>query len=350
MFSLIINYDKTSTCYSHFFDMFELIVENTDSEFINLKELESNIDNLEQYYLDTFGSIPKYIICFCGVGGFFNLYKKIIKFSKLVFIVDDIHHAKSVRNPRIPVISNSHLILATYAYEFIRWGLPQPSKLYLYPHAARWVIDFNNNPIKKVLISGRLSDIYPDRKFVTDIGIKNPDKYDILKANMNYKDPNQNSTTIVGIKFYQYLNKYLCCFLDSAREYILAKVFEICASGSLLLYLNTEIIEEFKLLGFIDGENYISCTRDNLHEKVNWILDPNNLDQVNKIREQGYQLIKNKHTYIKRFEEILFLLEYDEMNDCSKKLIHDKNIYSINTFKYKNIYDIKTNSYYFYLI
>ena len=338
MFSLIINYDKTSTCYSHFFEMFELLVVQTNSKFINLKYLEKNEDNLEQYYLNTFGSIPKYIISFCGVGGFLNIYKKIIIYSKLVFIIDDIHHAKSVRNPRIPVISNSHLIFATYAYEFIRWGLPQPSKLYLYPHAARWIIDFNNNPINKILISGRISDIYSDRKFIYDIGIKNPDQYDILKVNMNYKDSNINSNTITGIKFYEYLNKYLCCFLDTAREYILAQVFEICASGSLLLYMNNEILDICEQIGFIDGINYISCTRENLQEKVNWILDPINLELVNKIRYQGYKLIKEKHTWNNRFDEILFLLGYDDLN--KKSFTHYKlNDQKTNTCYY--LQDIK---------
>ena len=114
---------------------------------------------------------------------------------------------------------------------------------------------------------------------------------------------------------------YICCFVDAARDYILAKVFEICASGSLLLYMNFNIIQECEKLGFIDGINYISCTQENFIEKVNWILNPNNINLVNSIRLAGYELIKQKHTYLNRYNELLFLLENENNNDTRENTI-----------------------------
>ncbi len=339
-FSLIIDYDKNYTRFGHFYKMLDEFVSTTGSYYVNISALEENKENLEEYYLNNFQGIPQYIISFCGIGSFTSIYKYINKYSKLVIIIDDIHHGKSVRNPRIPVINNSHIVFCTYAYQFTRWGLPKINNLYWMPHSGAWTIPFNTEPINKILISGRTSVDYPDRNFAIDIAKKHPDLLEILKVNVPYHLDenilNQPNDMIYGEKFYKYLNNYICCFVDTAREYILCKVFEICASGSLLLCMNPELLNEFEQLGFIDGHNYISCTRDNFLLKVNWILEKSNLDKVNLIRTNGYKLVTKNHMYTNRLNNLLDILGYSKKLKDNNYIKYTNNKYSIEYFDYKN--------------
>ena len=91
------------------------------------------------------------------------------------------------------------------------------------------------------------------------------------------------------------LSEYLCCFTDaSAYNYILLKTFEICSVGSLLL-CEDSISNELSSLGFNDNINYISCNKQNLESKINWILDKKNRNQVDEIRINGMKLIREFH-------------------------------------------------------
>jgi hypothetical protein len=309
-FSLIIQYNKLSTRHLHITHMFDSLVENNNFKFIELEEISKNstsIENLTKYFINKFDCVPKYIISFSGVGSFLPIINILFKITKVVFIIDDIHHSKSVSKSRIPVINKSYAIFSTYSYQFTRWNLPQPKNLIFFPHSARFLCTFNNDPINKILISGRLSDIYPDRLFATNIAINNTDKFDILKCNIKYRDniDNIDKNCICGKNFYDQLNKYLCCFVDTSRDYILAKTFEICASGSLLLCMDINVSHIMENIGFINNKNYISCTHDNFIDKINWILDPINLNQVNLIRLEGYTLVKNKHMWNNRSELLI---------------------------------------------
>lgn len=311
---LIINYDLKSTRHYHITHIFDKLVENNSQKYsyISLDELIGNsnsCEKMEKFFIDKFKNIPKYIISFSGIGHFYTSYKIICNLTKLVFIIDDIHHGKSIRNYRIPVINSSHMIFSTYAYQFDKWGLPKHSNLFFFPHSARWICEFNQNPIMKILISGRISDIYEDRIYVYNIAKKKPDNFDILNCNFSYRIDVSNDDNICGKKFYDYLNKYLCCFVDTTRDYILAKVFEICASGALLLCMNTNVKNIMDDIGFKDKFNYISCTRENFNDVANYILDKNNLNEINKIRYEGYKLIINNHTWEHRMNYFKKILE-----------------------------------------
>lgn len=318
---LIINYDKSSSRHFHITHIFDYLtsLSNTKYFYITMDELilhsTSNID-LTNFFISKYNQIPKYIISFSGVGGFNEYYKIITQITKLVFIIDDIHHAKSVRTPRIPVIKNSEIVFGTYSYQFERWGLPKPKKLYFFPHSCRWICEINNDPINKILISGRISDIYPDRQFAYTYAKNNPNLFDVLDCNINYRTNISNisniedSTQLIyGEKFYLYLNKYLCCYVDTARDYILAKVFEICGAGSLLLCMDTNVKNVMEELGFEDNVNYISCSRENFEEKIKYITNITNIDSINSIRKKGYELVKNKHTWYKRMEFLINIIE-----------------------------------------
>ena len=311
---LIINYDIKSTRHYHITNIFNHLISNQSIkyDFINMETLilnSQNIDDLKQYFYTTYNSIPKYIVAFSGVGGFNSIIDVLSQVTNLVLIIDDIHHANSIQIPRIKVIKKTAIVFCSYSYEFTRWGLPKPTNLYFFPHSARWICEYNQNPINKILISGRISDIYPDREFAHNKALKYPSIFDILKCNVSYRDNNTNDDSIYGKKFYDYLNKYLCCYVDTARDYILAKIFEICAAGSLLFCMDTNVKHIMNELGFEDDINYISCTRENFMDKARWIVNNKNIKKINTIRQNGYELIKNNHTWENRMKYLLNIIE-----------------------------------------
>jgi hypothetical protein len=58
----------------------------------------------------------------------------------------------------------------------------------------------------------------------------------------------------------------------------------------LLALLALLAYDELVNLGFIDVVNYISCSLTNMQEKIAYILYPNNLEEINKIRKMVMSL------------------------------------------------------------
>jgi hypothetical protein len=74
-------------------------------------------------------------------------------------------------------------------------------------------------------------------------------------------------------------------------------------------YYDEHVKEYLKELGFQDGYNYISCNYNNIIEKINYICDINNIDEINKIRLNGYNLVLNNHTEKNRYNLINNLIK-----------------------------------------
>ena len=299
MYALINKFDEIVNKF-HIYNLLERIVEDTDSKFFDIHDLiKLEKEELKDYLINTYGSLPRFIISFYGIGTLSPIANNITNLNiKIIIISDDIHHAKRIAYPRLPCFNLSYINFNTYVYQLNRWNLPNLNNNYFFPHSARWIIDFNKNPINKILISGSISDIYPDRQYLSKL---NNNNLEILKKN---KDNN-----IWGENYYKYLNKYVCCFVDTPRDYILAKVFETCASGSLLLCMNKKIKKIFEKIGFIDYINYISCTREDIEDKISYITNPDNKLTIDIIRERGQKLIIEKHHYLHRYQYFRNIIE-----------------------------------------
>jgi hypothetical protein len=116
------------------------------------------------------------------------------------------------------------------------------------------------------------------------------------------------------------LNSYLCCFASSVYVFnksiahsnnthlILQKVFEILASGSLLLYPLSEK-QYIKRIGLIHKNNcYLIDFTKNVQKQINQILNPINLPHINRIRYNGHLHAINNLSSHKKYSEIKALL------------------------------------------
>ena len=59
-----------------------------------------------------------------------------------------------------------------------------------------------------------------------------------------------------------------------------------------------------KELGFIDGQNYISCNLENMNEKINYITNPDNRKKIDIIRKNGYEFVRKYHLRNDRFDKL----------------------------------------------
>lgn len=311
MVNLIIKEQNFSYSKRHLFDMLDLLVNSYKWKYVDKECLLK--DDFNKYCLKTFKAYPKHILLISGSSEIINFH--LHPTTKISYIIDDLHVGGVIKQNRIKSIDRIYKILSTYGYAFDKFYPSSFSdKVIWFPHSARYIIPFNNDPIHKILLAGRIhNDNYPNRTLMLKFSKWYDIHYEKTKLN-GYRAKTQQDidTHIYGKKFYQLINKYLCsftCDLNASRPYIVAKHFEIMASGSLLLACNPNTIEHFQQLGFYDMIHYISCNPDNMLDKVKWILDKNNLSTINNIRKNGYELVKKNHTWIHRTNTINKILK-----------------------------------------
>ena len=156
------------------------------------------------------------------------------------------------------------------------------------------IININNSPINKIALSGNIKKSgYPGRNAFHKIMHHYPQKYKRLEIiESEYINPDN--------KFSKRISKYLCNYYDGVFKYNksipLLKIFEILASGSLLVYnINQQPL--FNKLGLIDGVNCIALiTHDKefLQKQINYLLNHKNRTLIDYIRSVGQQYaIKN---------------------------------------------------------
>jgi hypothetical protein len=235
---------------------------------------------------------------------------KMLKVYKIVY-VDDLHDSREIKELKVldrRYFDYFDLILSTYAYCFKKYfSYINQERLYWFPHSFNELfrIEFNHNPINKILLSGCICDAYPMRQKL--FGLKDVYPIDVLEHPKYCKNKLHN---IIGKRFIEKINQYrfaFTCCLNPQIPYLVQKFFEIPGSGALLIGFDKYVKPQMEELGFIDMVNYISVGEENLEEKLTWLLDPINLEQVEKIRLSGYEFVNSTQTHGVR---ALGLLEY----------------------------------------
>ena len=243
------------------------------------------------------------------VAKYLLLNEEFLKSNNYIFVFyGDIHYNKQKSNSYNTFIESLKLIEkyqnaymyggAFYRMKFHHSFFPQEKIINGIYNSVNdnFLIDdkINMSPKNEVLVSGASSGYYPARRHMLYLSQNNPEI-----SSMAY------DATIIGKKYLHKLREYLCCFTCSMCDftgYLVCKFFEIPASGALLLAHDSNVKEHMKKLGFIDGENYISCTISNMLEKVKYICDPLNRKEIDRIRYNGYKLVINHHKLSHRME------------------------------------------------
>jgi len=185
-------------------------------------------------------------------------------------------------------IANANLIITPNSINMIKRYRYMDNKQYI---THRWGVNeikslvFNLNPIKKIFISGCISNFYPLRI----IARKQDKKLIEVLTHPSYK---KLAHRIIGDNYIFELNKYLCCFCDgTSLNVILKKIYEILYSGSLLLS-DLNIKNDLEEIGVIENVHCILCDKNNIKNKMNYILNEENIKEINDIRKNCFELEK----------------------------------------------------------
>lgn len=109
------------------------------------------------------------------------------------------------------------------------------------------------------------------------------------------------SSSLVNSRYAKEINKAHIFFTCGSRyHYPVLKFFEIPACYTLLL---AEPVKDILDLGFIDGENFVACTRKNFYEKAMYYMK--NETERKRITDNGYRFIRENHTVEKRAKQIM---------------------------------------------
>jgi hypothetical protein len=105
-----------------------------------------------------------------------------------------------------------------------------------------------------------------------------------------------NSNSNIGRGYAEKINKYRVGFTDCLTfKYMVAKYFEIPATGALLL-AEDAVKEPLKELGFVEDVHYVPVSKENLEERVKQVLDETNREALDQVRRRAQQLVWERHT------------------------------------------------------
>jgi hypothetical protein len=236
-------------------------------------------------------------------------------------LTDDIHKDKDKKNE----LQYYHLftkIFVNYYKPFFEqyseFCNKYPERICWMPHCVPDSMrsNFNNNPLIKIGLLGHTAGkVYPNRAYLKELATYDTDLKDkiIEKAHASKKyNPvdYSNNTKLIGQTYFDTLNRFLCNFTCSLTlGYTVCKYFEIAYTGSLLLCDPTH--DDLSQLGFLDMQTCIFYkSKEDIKEKILWILDPKNRHLVDEIRKAGMELVKKRHMVSIRCNEINNYLDF----------------------------------------
>jgi hypothetical protein len=214
---------------------------------------------------------------------------------------EDLHGSDEIaRAEKVLSFLICDVILAAYpnAFADLYPRLWQTRRVLAVPHAASQDFDlpFNEDAVNAVFLSGALGHHYPLRQRMASLS-RNPTLAIVHHPHPGYHCSYDYATDPrIGRSYALKIQEYRAGFTDCALyRYVLAKHFEIPATGALLL-AERAVQSELAELGLLDGVHYVSVSHDDLEDRLRYVLDPANHDELDPIRRRGQALIRQRHT------------------------------------------------------
>ena len=253
-----------------------------------------------------FGELPE-VILFWEAYEFMNAHARDIHKlrSRKIILTDDLHWGKRQKAVSYALCD---LVLATCAYLWDRLypDFAGTKPLAWVPHSASpdFMVPYNSHPENSIFISGAAGRCYPLRERMWTlhaqgayslVGHGHPGYY----TGYDYEQDGN-----IGRSYARKINNCRSAFTDSSiNEYVVAKYFEIPATGALLLADDT-VSGPLRQLGFVANQHYVSVSEKNLEERIRFVLDERNHDELDEIRSRAQQLVLARHKTFDRARQI----------------------------------------------
>ena len=266
---------------------------------------------MRELILREFGELPEVILFW---EGYDTLALHALNFRQLdckrYILADDLHWSgELMRQKKLVSFAFCHAVLSTYAYA---WGKFYPAlagvkRVVWVPHSASpdFMIPYNAEPENSVLLSGAVSVHYPLRRLLKSLherGVRGI----AYRPHPGYhcRHDYQQQDGDVGRGYALRINGHRAAFTDSLSfNYVVAKYFEIPATGALLL-ADDSVSGPLERLGFIKDQHYVPVSKENLEERIRYVLDERNRSEVDEIRRRGQELVWARHKPSDRARQI----------------------------------------------
>jgi len=273
-------------------------------------ELFARSGSLSDKLFAEFGAMPQIIL-------FWESYELMVKHSAEIYrldcrkfvVADDLHwFDDQARQMKSVGFALADAVLATYGY---RWDHFYPQfcttkRVVWIPHAASpdFIVPYNPQPQNFVLLSGAITGHYPLRQQLKVLHGRGSYPIVYQPHPGYYTGYDYQTDEYVGSGFARTLNSFRAAFTDSlVYRYVVAKYFEIPATGALLL-ADEAVSGPLSQLGFIKHQHYVPVSKENLEEQIQFVLDEKNHEELDQIRKAGQNLVWQKHRTSDRARQI----------------------------------------------
>ena len=174
------------------------------------------------------------------------------------------------------------------------------------PHSASpdFMLPYNPNPENSILLSGAIGRHYPLRQQMR--ALYEQGSYSIVYHQHPgyYTGYKYESDNYVGGAYAKTINRYRAAFTDSLIfRYVVAKYFEIPATGA-LLFADDSVQAPLEELGFIANRHYLPVSKEDLEQKIHYVLHKGNHEELDEIRRRGQALVWERHKTSDRARQI----------------------------------------------
>lgn len=301
---------RTYVSREFYFTMTDLI--NTYGwNHIEIHKLWGGAGTVSDNLLAEFGELPETIL-------FWEAYEFLQAHARQIqrlnchkcFFADDLHWwNQQMRQMKVVSFALCDSILASYAYVWARF-YPQLSgmnNVTWVPHSASpdFMLSYNHCPEDSIFLSGAMNEYYPLRQEMMGLHSQHPNSIAYHRHPGYYCGYDYEADAGIGRGYARRINRYRTGFTDSSRtfKYVVAKYFEIPATGALLL-ADDAVSGPLRELGFIENQHYLPVSKKNLEERVQYVLDPRNHERLDEIRERGQALVWERHKTSDRARQI----------------------------------------------
>jgi len=263
-------------------------------------------DNL----VSEFGEVPESIIFWEDYDLLLVLAPEIYRLDcRKAVLADDLHYwNERERQKKLAASALCDTILSTYGYV---WESFYPEfcgtkKVVWIPHSASpdFMLPYNHNPENSILLSGAIGRYYPLRQKMRALCEQGSYSIAYRQHPGYYTGYDYESNQDIGGAYAEKINSYRAAFTDSLiYRYVVAKYFEIPATGA-LLFADDAVREPLQELGFIENRHYLPVSMENLEERIEYVLDKRNHEELDEIRRRGQELVWERHKTSDRARQI----------------------------------------------
>jgi hypothetical protein len=268
---------------------------------IETHDLASRPHSLQDRIRELCGALPDVVLFWESYHLATTAYLERIRAGiRVIVFCEDLHWFNpEMQFTKVVALTAADLILATYAPVFDQFfpSVAATKRVVWVPHAAspEFLLPLNESAENVIFLSGKINDNYPLRQRLKALA-DDTELHIVHHPHPGYHCNHDHATSgVVGARYARRINASRAAFTDASKfNYLLAKFFEIPATGSLLLG-DAAVENELAQLGFHQRVHYIPVSDATLEGELRHVLDARNHAELDEVRRRGQHLIRTRH-------------------------------------------------------